>query len=271
MNVLNFATPTLENIKCTKPLVSQVFCQLPKKTILHSNTLQIHPYNKSCRKSHILKNNTCYKFSWHRLDKRIQESCPSKRFNSVSINHFKYFEYLFDAVTDFKRNDYIIKIIIAGCTFNLIFATSIVILLWLKSGKMPNVYCSPFFDTSSAFSLDEPLAWLIIGVNFIAVSLNLIFHSKLIAEVITYKNNNLRAKSRNQFKMSLLIQIIFMTCSHLLCWVSGIIVLLISIFQRIYPIEIILLKLVRIESLNSILIPFLFITKKIRTLLSQSK
>ena len=162
----------------------------------------------------------------------------------------------------FKRNDYIIKIIIVGYTFNLIFATSIVILFWLKSEKMPNVYCSPFFDPSSTFSLDEPLAWLIINVNSIAVSLNLIFHSKLVAEVMVYKNDNLRAKSSNHFKMSLFIQIVFVTCSHLLCWVSGIIVLLISIFQRIYPIEIILLKLVIIAPLNSILIHFTFITKQ---------
>ena len=110
-----------------------------------------------------------------------------------------------------------------------------------------------------AFSLDEPLAWLIISINFIAVSLNLIFHSKLVAEVMMYKNDNVRAKSRNQ---SLFIQIVFMTCSHLLSWVFCIIVLLISILQRIYPIELILLKLVIIAPLNSILIPFIFITKK---------
>ena len=115
---------------------------------------------------------------------------------------------------------------------------------------MPNVYCSPFFDPSSECSLDEPLAWLIIGVNFIAVSLNLIFHSKLIAEVMIYQNDYLRAKSRNQFKMSLFIQILYMTCCHLLCWVFGIIVLLISILQRIYPIEIILLQLVIIAPIE---------------------
>ena len=37
--------------------------------------------------------------------------------------------------SNFKRNDYIIKIIIVGCTFSLFFATVIAILFWLKSGK----------------------------------------------------------------------------------------------------------------------------------------
>ena len=188
--------------------------------------------------------------------------------NLLSYARYEIVKYPIDS--NFKRNDYIIKIIIVGCTFILFFATVITILFWLRGEKMPNVYCSPFFDPSGEFSLDEPLAWLIIGVNFIAVSLNLIFHSKLVAEVMIYQNDYLRAKSRNQFKMSLFIQIVYITCCHLLCWGFNIIVLLISMLQRMYPIEIILLQLFIIAPLNSILIPFLFIIKKIKTLLSKS-
>ena len=97
MTVLNKSSPTWEKINCSQPLLIDLFCQLKKDSKSHSTSLQIHPDSKSCRKEHILKNNTCYHFAWHTLRKKIQESCPTRRLNSIHIDQF---QYLFDAVTD---------------------------------------------------------------------------------------------------------------------------------------------------------------------------
>ena len=97
MTVLNKASPTWEKINCSKPLLIDLFCQLKKDSKSHTTALQIHPDSKSCRKEHILKNNTCYQFAWHTLGKKIQESCSTIRLNSIYIDQF---QYLFDAVTD---------------------------------------------------------------------------------------------------------------------------------------------------------------------------
>ena len=97
MNVLNLATPTWEKINCSQIVASHLFCQFTERTKLHSTDLQIHPDSKSCKKGHILKNNTCYQFSWHIIGKTIEDYCPSKRLNHIHIDQF---QYLFDAVTD---------------------------------------------------------------------------------------------------------------------------------------------------------------------------
>ena len=171
--------------------------------------------------------------------------------------------------SNFKRSDYIFKIIFVGCIFTLFSATLVLTLFWWTSGRMPTIYCSPFFHQSSVFSLAKKLAWLIIGVNFIAVSFNLIIHSKLVVQVMLYKNDNLRTKSRYQSKMSLFVQIICITCSHLLCWLLGMLVLLTANIQTNYPTEIIIIQIVVITPLNSILVPIIFITKTFKALTGQ--
>ena len=97
MNIFNLASPTWKKIDCSRPLLKDLFCQFQKNSELHLNHLQIYPDTKSCRKELILKNNTCYQFSWHILGKNIQESCPSKGLNRIHIDEF---QFLFDAVTE---------------------------------------------------------------------------------------------------------------------------------------------------------------------------
>ena len=74
-----------------------------------------------------------------------------------------------------------------------------------------------------------------------------------------------RSESRHKFKKSLVAQITFITCSHLLCWISVIIILIITTYQKIYPMEVILWTLTFVLPLNAILIPFNFIVKEILT------
>ena len=73
------------------------FANFQKKRILHPTSLQIHPDSKSCQKGHILKNKTCYQFSWHIFGEKLQWYCPSQKRISFHINQF---QYLFDAITD---------------------------------------------------------------------------------------------------------------------------------------------------------------------------
>ena len=166
--------------------------------------------------------------------------------------------------SNFKRSDFIAKITLVGYIISLFFACWMIIMFWWKKGTMPTIFCSPFFDPSGTFSLAENLAWFTIIFHFIAFWCNLIIHFKLLAEVMIYKNDTFSSKSRKQSKRSLFIQILCISCSHLLCWILDMVVLLISNLQRIYPMEIILYKLVLITPLNSILIPLIFITKEMK-------
>ena len=187
-------------------------------------------------------------------------------YNLLSYARYDIVKHPLDS--KFKRSNFIFKIVLVGCIFSVSFAILTVTVFWWMSNGMPTVYCSPFFSLSSTFPLAEKLAWLIISVKFIAVLFNLIIHSKLVTEVMkTRKDENMRAKSRNQSNMSFIIQIICISSSHLLCWITSIILLIYTNYQKNYPVEIILFKLVFITPLNSILIPIIFITKKIKELL----
>ena len=186
-------------------------------------------------------------------------------YNLLSYTRYEVVKNPIDS--NFKRDDYISKITLVGYMFSLFFACLIITLFWLNKGQMPNIFCSPFFDPSGTFSLAKNLSWFKISTHLTAFLLNLIIHLKLLAEVMIVKNDVFSSKSRKQSKRSLFIQILCITCSHLLCWILDMIVLLISNLQRTYPVEIILYKLSFITPLNAILIPWIFITKEMKCLL----
>ena len=166
--------------------------------------------------------------------------------------------------TKFKQSDLILKIILVGCIITFFFINLITALYWLKNESMPTIICSPYLDPSRNFPLVRKIAWLIIGVHFIAVLFNVIINLKLIAEMIS-KIIHVTDQTRNQSNKIVFVQIAFLTCSHLLSWIPSIVILLMTNLQKRYPIEIMLWKSALIAPLNSILIPFLFITKNIMT------
>ena len=161
-----------------------------------------------------------------------------------------------------KNTDYIHKIILVGCSFSLLFATLSVTLFWLNYNGTPTRFCDPLFDPSRRFSLTEYLAWFIINVHIIAISFNFIVHLNLVAKVTMVQNLCFGTQTKNQSKKFLIIQIACISCSHLLCWIPGIVILLIANLWKTYPMEMILWKLSCVSPLNSILFPFIFIIKK---------
>ena len=166
----------------------------------------------------------------------------------------------------FKQRDYVFKLILVGCLVILFFVVSVAILFWWNNERLPTRFCSLFFDPSKTHTLVKYFTLFIIGIYFISVSLDLIFNSKLVIEVSAVKSIEIvRSESRHTFKKPLVVQIIFITCSHLLCWICVILILLITIYQKIYPMEVILWQFTYVSPLNAILIPSNFIAKEILT------
>ena len=168
--------------------------------------------------------------------------------------------------SNFKNTDYVHKIILVGCSFSLLFATLSVTLFWLNYDGIPTSFCYPLFDPSKRFSLTKYLAWFIIGIHVIAISFNFIVYLKLIAKVTMVQKLCFGTQTRSQSKKFLIIQITCISCSHLLCWIPGIVILLIANLWKIYPMKMILWKLSCVSPLNSILFPFIFIVKKVNAL-----
>ena len=92
-----------------------------------------------------------------------------------------------------------------------------------------------------------------------------IFHVKLVIKVI-FDEFHSAAKSGNKSNTDLVVQISCITCCHLLCWIPGKIILLIINFNTVYTTKIFLWEQAFIATLNSILVPLIFIAKKIKTL-----
>ena len=167
--------------------------------------------------------------------------------------------------TTFKRNEFIFKVILIGYSSSWLFASLITILFWLINGSLPTVYCSPFFDPSKTFSLVEYLTFVIIGIHFFAFSFNFVIHIKLVMTVMNSEGKHVRTNSKQQDSRSLNVQILCITCSHMLCWISDMVFYVTIYFMEKYPMEIMLWKFVCISPLNSILIPIILVTKKLRS------
>ena len=164
----------------------------------------------------------------------------------------------------FKQRDYVFKIILVGCLVIFFFVVSVVTLFWWSNERLSTRFCSLFFDPSRTHILVKYFALFIVGVYFISVFLDVMFNSKLVIEVTSVKNIQMvKSESKHTFQKPLVLQIIFITCSHLLCWMSVVLILSITTYKKIYPIEVILWTLTYVSPLNAILIPFNFIAKEI--------
>ena len=165
----------------------------------------------------------------------------------------------------FKRTEFTFKLITFGYACSWLFASFLTILFWLISGKMPNVYCSPFFDPSETFSLAVISSFFLISIHLFAFLLNFVIHVNLILVASKAQGKGIKMNSKRQNTKPLIIQIIYITFSHLLCWISDMIIYIIIYFMKNYSIEMILWKLACISPLNSILIPIIFIMKRLKS------
>ena len=185
----------------------------------------------------------------------------------LSFSRYQVIKYPMNS--NFKKRDYVFQIIVIGCLVIFVFTTLTVTLFWWSSGRIPTAFCSPLFDPSRTHSLVKYLTFFTIVVHFVAVFVDLIINSKLVVEVTAAKNieimmpQNLRcnSESRIQLTKSLMVQIMCITCSHFLCWMSSVLILLITTLQKIYPLEVILWSLAYVLPLNSILILLIFLAK----------
>ena len=130
---------------------------------------------------------------------------------------------------------------------------------------MPTVYCSPFLDPLKIFILTEILTFVIICVHFLAFSLNLTVHAKLVVTVTKSKGIHTTINCKRSHNKPFIIQIICITCSHMLCWISDMTIYLIISFMKKYPMEMILYKLACISPLNSILIPIILGVNRLKS------
>ena len=163
----------------------------------------------------------------------------------------------------FKSRKLIFQSISVGYFLSWLFAILITTLFWLMHGTMANVYCSPFFYPSKTFFMTKALTLVIISILFLAFSLNLIVHMKLVMVTHKSQGKHIRTNSKKSKSKILIIQIICITFSHLLCWIPDIVIYLLIYFMEKYPMEMILWKSVCISPLNSILIPFIFVMKRL--------
>ena len=163
----------------------------------------------------------------------------------------------------FKSKKFIYQTISVGYSFSCIFAILITTLFWLINGSIPTIYCSAFLDPSKTFSLTKALTFVIISINILAFLSNLIAHINLVMTTSSSQRKHIRTNSKMSQSKTLIVQIICITCSHLLCWIPDIIIYLFVYFMDKYPMEMILWKLVCISPLNSILIPIIFVMKRL--------
>ena len=181
----------------------------------------------------------------------------------LSLTRYMVVKHPFD--TKFKKSEFSVKLITIGYLSSLFLATLITILFWVIYGKMSTVYCSSFLDPSRTFIMTETLTFVIICIHFLAFLLNLAVHIKLVVTVTRSEGVHSTTNCKRSHNKPLIIQIICITCSHMLCWISDMIIYLIIYFMKNYSMEMILHKLACISPLNSILIPIILGVNRLKS------
>ena len=147
-------------------------------------------------------------------------------FLHILLSYLRYMVVKNPFDTQFKSRQFIFQLISVGYSCSWLFAILITILLWLVNGSLPTIFCSPFFDPSKTFSVTKSLTLVIISIILFAFLLNLIVHIKLIILTSRSQGNHIRTNTKKSQSKGLIVQIICITCSHLLCWIPDIIIYL---------------------------------------------
>ncbi len=169
-------------------------------------------------------------------------------------------------LTNFKRAGFVLKYLFSIVGGVVILSVSLTLLTWImtKDKGFPLSLCSPFIDPTSSLIMINILTWFASISTTIASVLILINHVKLITGIKASQHKVARAKSSAKSNRALILQLVIMTASNSLCWVSSSAIYLTASFLERYPTSMLVWTTVSVSPINSIVNPVIFIITTLR-------
>ena len=162
----------------------------------------------------------------------------------------------------FKIGKFVLLYISCMVTISLFCSTLFLVTILAVIGNIPTITCSPFYDPSDSIFILKPITCLVTTLQLTAVVFITFVHTKLIIEL---KKSDMNMKmSASKVSAGLISQMLVLTGSNVLCWVSSGVIYLIGIFLVNIPMEAIIWIKITILPLNFVINSIDFIIIAVR-------
>ncbi len=146
--------------------------------------------------------------------------------------------------------------------FGLVF--TILTRLLSADGGVPFSLCLPFADTTKNMATTDVVVWTVAIFNIVVAFLIATVSIKTFLALLKSQTVMAESKSRKLSWIGVAVQLVAFTVSNMLCGVPSSITHVICTFLDQYPIEVLSWVHITVSSLNSILIPLVFIITTLR-------
>ena len=170
--------------------------------------------------------------------------------------------------TKFKQTKFVLKTIFFGIVTILTCVLGFTVLTRILVSKVPTPICSPFIDPTDTVVIIKVFIWMnAVFTLFGAAFLNTV-HCCLISSLLESQKVIKDSSSyKHQSNKAIIGQIVIVTLSNSLCWVSSSVIFLLVMFWNQYPHDMSIWTTVVVVPHNSVFNPIVFVATSVRKLL----
>ena len=170
--------------------------------------------------------------------------------------------------TDFRRTGFVLKYLLWIVAGVCVVSVGLTVQTWIitKGYGLPFSLCSPFVDPTNSLKIIDILTWVVSLSKTAACVFIFINYVKLIWNFKASQQKIAKAKSETKSNISLIVQLVIITASNLLCWISTSAIYLAAQFLEKYPISMLIWTTVCVAPINSIANPVIFIMTTFRNI-----
>ena len=143
-------------------------------------------------------------------------------------------------------------------------ASFLTVAVWLFSGNVSLVLCSPFIDpANTSVSIKLP-AWVLLTLQQISCIFISVIYLLILSQIRKRDKTMEMVKIKSQLTFPLILQMICLVFSSLPSWISSSTILILTLTRNSSPIELIYWLHIIIMPINAITVPVIFLTTTAR-------
>ncbi len=169
--------------------------------------------------------------------------------------------------TCFKETRFVRRSVAAIFTVCSLIASLIATTTWVIYSSVPSALCSPIYDPTDNVIVVLVLVWIIAISQAIYTIVIIGVYINMVRSFTKSQQNIQQAVSKKQSNIPMILQVLVLTSSNVLCWISGGVISLACFFIKPHPIELIFWTTAAVSPLNSLTNPTIFIFTAIRKIL----
>ena len=169
----------------------------------------------------------------------------------LSLARFMVVKYPF--VSKFKSTRFTLKILMLGFSLICLFSIISGVMVTFQGGS-PDILCLPFADPTKNSKFIQVIIYLASAIQIFTIFATSTMYFLMLTS-IQKSENNIRSDTRSHSTSVVLRQIIILSLSKVICWLSSSVIFITAFVMDKYPLLMIYWTIILIVPINAIAIP----------------